>query len=58
MTMSVATIEAVAFALNYVAHALRGVAAARAAAPAVHDTNMDADSDATETYDMDATTNA
>ena len=56
--MRVETIEAVAFALNYAAHALRGVAAARAAEPAVQDTNMDAESEAIETYDMDATINA
>ena len=56
--MSVATIEAAAFALDYAAHALRGVAAARAAEPVAQDTNVDEDSDATETYDMDATANA
>ena len=57
-TMSVAGIETVVSALNYAANAFRGVAAARAAEPAVQDTNMDADSDATEIYDMKATTNA
>ena len=56
--MTVATIEAAAFALNYAAHALRGVAAARAADPVAQDTNVVKDSDDTETYDTDATANA
>ena len=55
--MSVATIEAAAFALNCACRALRGVAAARAAAPLVHDTNVDADSEAIAAYHIDVSTN-
>ena len=56
--MSVETLEATAFALNCAARALHGVAAARREAPLVPDTNVDAGTEATATYDMDASTNA
>ena len=56
--MTVATIEAASFALNHAAHALIGVAAARAAEPVAQDTNVVEDADDSETYDTDATANA